>query len=175
MKKITFIRHGESTANANGVYAGHLDVGLTTRGQMQAVLAAVQVKQDSVDAIYASPLQRTRHTAQFVAEHTSGHLLTHNDLIERKLGVFEGKPYSKEAMAALNSDASIHQVESLPDLFARAQRVLHWLENNRHSHIVLVSHGSFGRMFEAVMHNKAWQDFHEVAVIPNAKPLVFTL
>lgn len=61
---LIFVRHGESSANGKGVFAGHLDLPLSERGRQQAEETARYIKENyPVDAIYSSDLQRAFETA----------------------------------------------------------------------------------------------------------------
>lgn len=65
MTKLVLIRHGRSTANADGVLAGRMpgvsldDVGRRQAEQLRALLAGAQVT-----AAYTSPVERCRQTAE---------------------------------------------------------------------------------------------------------------
>ena len=63
MKKITFIRHGESAANAGGISQPNANIPLTERGIQQAQMIADQW-QDSPSQVYVSEFIRTKQTAQ---------------------------------------------------------------------------------------------------------------
>lgn len=62
------LRHGESTANAAGLFTGVLDVGLTERGFREARTAAKLITAAGVrpDVTYVSELRRTRQTAEIL-------------------------------------------------------------------------------------------------------------
>ena len=63
-----FLRHGESEANALGLFAGRrVDSPLTHRGRLQARRAAEGLPRD-LDWIVSSPLQRARATAEIVRD-----------------------------------------------------------------------------------------------------------
>lgn len=63
MKKITFIRHGESAANAGGISQPNANIPLTERGIQQAQMIADQW-QDTPSQVYVSEFIRTKQTAQ---------------------------------------------------------------------------------------------------------------
>ncbi|KJV10577.1 hypothetical protein VZ95_03985 [Elstera litoralis] len=92
-----FIRHGETDYNRRGVRCGgDIDIPLTAQGAAQAKAAAEQLLADGLrpDAIFVSPLQRTRRTAEILAE-TLGFtepLIPHEGLRERRLGDWNGQP-----------------------------------------------------------------------------------
>lgn len=69
--QLVLLRHGESTANAAGVFTGVWDVPLTARGRGQARRAASLLVENHVvpDLVIASPLLRAKQTIEvFVAE-----------------------------------------------------------------------------------------------------------
>lgn len=69
MTKIILIRHGESMANSEGIFAGHLDVDLSPKGELQAQKTAEYIAQNyKVDKVMASDLKRAFCTANCVSE-----------------------------------------------------------------------------------------------------------
>lgn len=67
------IRHGESYINIpveGGRSRDELDVGLTEKGQNQALAVATWMKQQvpNIDALYSSTMKRAQETAQFLAD-----------------------------------------------------------------------------------------------------------
>jgi probable phosphoglycerate mutase len=89
------VRHGETSANLDGVWHGSTDTALTQNGHAQARRVAEFLKSDCSDAgaIYASPLQRARHTAEPIACALGLELRIADDLREFDLGTWEGKTY----------------------------------------------------------------------------------
>ncbi len=66
--KLLLVRHGESEWNRLGRYAGQHDVPLSEQGKQQARRLAERLKSEPLAAIYTSPLQRARDTANAIAE-----------------------------------------------------------------------------------------------------------
>jgi probable phosphomutase (TIGR03848 family) len=65
MTTVLLIRHGRSTANTAGVLAGRTPgVNLDERGESQALELAARLMPVHIDAVVASPLERTRQTAE---------------------------------------------------------------------------------------------------------------
>lgn len=63
------IRQGESVLNAQGRHQGQITGSpLTSKGKIQAQEAAEKLTDKSIDYIFASPLLRTRQTAEIIAE-----------------------------------------------------------------------------------------------------------
>ncbi len=84
---LVLVRHGESTANADGRLLGRSDVPLTARGERQAAAAARAL--GGIDAVRSSPLRRARDTA---AEFCQVEQLTIDDRwVEVDYGELEGR------------------------------------------------------------------------------------
>lgn len=64
MTRLILIRHGQSLANADDLFAGHSDFDLSDFGRRQARRAAEYLlRRERIDRIYASDLLRAYHTA----------------------------------------------------------------------------------------------------------------
>lgn len=65
---LVLLRHGESSANALGLFTGDLDVGLTALGRSQSTLAGRLLRSSGIDLhrVLCSPLTRARETAGIV-------------------------------------------------------------------------------------------------------------
>ncbi|MCU1444568.1 2,3-bisphosphoglycerate-dependent phosphoglycerate mutase [Cryobacterium sp.] len=66
---LVLLRHGQSTANAAGLFTGILDPGLSVSGAAEAAAAAALLRANDLvpDAVLVSPLQRASQTAAIVA------------------------------------------------------------------------------------------------------------
>lgn len=90
--KLILIRHGESIANKYGIYQGQsYDIGLTPKGKCQAELVAKRLKDFNIQAIYTSPLQRARETAEIIATEYKLSIIVDKNLIEISHGKWEGE------------------------------------------------------------------------------------
>ncbi|MBV9228560.1 MAG: histidine phosphatase family protein [Chloroflexi bacterium] len=69
MNTIYLVRHGENPANLNSEFSYKLvDYSLTPKGRLQAQQTAEYFRDKNIHEIYASPLKRTRETAEIIAE-----------------------------------------------------------------------------------------------------------
>lgn len=84
------IRHGESLANANKIYAGQTDMDLTDFGRDQARAAAQYFKDEEITAIYSSDLKRAYNTALAHSELHSLPVIKCENLREVHVGEWEG-------------------------------------------------------------------------------------
>jgi broad specificity phosphatase PhoE len=92
---LVLVRHGETSANLEGVWHGSTDTALTERGRRQAerVAAFLAGGHTETRALYASPLQRAQHTAAPIAAALGLEVRVDPDLVEYDLGSWEGKSY----------------------------------------------------------------------------------
>lgn len=65
--RLILVRHGESEWNRIGRYQGQLDAPLSELGLRQAEALANRLANEKLEAIYSSPLQRARRTADAIA------------------------------------------------------------------------------------------------------------
>lgn len=90
------IRHGQSTANAQGIWQGQLDYPLSHLGRSQARYAGDALLNEEIDSFYASPLSRAFETAEIVARASgfTGDIVAVPGLTERGGGLFEGNTWA---------------------------------------------------------------------------------
>jgi len=86
--RILVVRHGQSTWNADGRWQGQADPPLSELGVAQAEAAAGSV--ETVDAIWASDLERARHTAAILATPHRLDVVAEPRLREREAGEWTG-------------------------------------------------------------------------------------
>ncbi|MFI5612332.1 bifunctional RNase H/acid phosphatase [Amycolatopsis sp. NPDC051903] len=103
--RVLLLRHGQTEMSIDRRYSGRGDVPLTERGQSQAAAAAKRlaampglVGEDGEAApIVASPLTRTKQTAQAVADALGTRFVTHPGFIETDFGAWEGLTFTEAA------------------------------------------------------------------------------
>ncbi|MFN4312908.1 MAG: histidine phosphatase family protein [Chitinophagaceae bacterium] len=87
--RVFLLRHGETFWNADGNrYCGRTDIGLTEKGMAQAHMVKTQLARTDLAAVYSSPLQRARITAEIAS---GKDVLTDDRIIEADFGQWEGK------------------------------------------------------------------------------------
>jgi broad specificity phosphatase PhoE len=87
---ILLARHGETDWNRDKRFQGHADPPLNEHGRRQAQELAQQLAPDPPEAVYASPLQRARETAEIVAARLGLPVGTHSGLREVDVGSWSG-------------------------------------------------------------------------------------
>ena len=144
-----FLRHGEHGLLGK-VLAGRMPgVGMTERGRAEIASQAERLAREKIAAIYASPLQRTRETAEIVSARLSLSIEFRDDLLELDFGEWTGATFDAiradprwQAWSTQRSLAAIPGGESMRAVQQRIVAAMIEL-NERHLHetVVLASHG----------------------------------
>lgn len=94
--KVIVVRHGETFGNLSHVVESRTHGRLTYYGMEQAQAAAYQLKDESIDIVYCSNLQRCVDTALILADyHPTATLVPVHQLRERNQGDYEGKRWEE--------------------------------------------------------------------------------
>jgi broad specificity phosphatase PhoE len=168
MANIFIVRHGQDEDNAAGILNGRRDMPLTELGHKQAKIAGEKLKDNKIDVIYCSPLQRTRQTAEIIGKEIGiNNVITLDDLVERNFGVMTGKPVADIPKYAGNKVLKTEHVlyflevegsETFPQVLARAKRVLDWVQAKHPAeNVLLATHGDLGKMIRAAFHGWTWE------------------
>lgn len=152
--EILIIRHGQTAWNKQKRYQGHSDIPLNEKGELQAQALAEALKQEKLDAIISSDLQRARKTAEEIARWHGLPVKLDRDLRERCYGIFEGMqleeierdyPEDLARWQAADPDQILphgeRESESLRQFYHRAQSALHrWAEQHPGQRVAVVAH-----------------------------------
>lgn len=163
MKRLYFVRHGESEANASKIWSPY-DSPLTDLGRWQAQAAGCDARVRGLDfgLIVSSPQPRALETARFIAEET-GHKLpiqTWALLAERNWGNLAGQPehHYFEQGGTLEGLNNLDSVEHIGNVQIRAANALALLHEQEEQNILLVGHGDFGRALVREINEQHWQE-----------------
>lgn len=89
MKQMIFLRHAKTRMNKEGRFCGKIDVGITEEGKRQAEKLRETFKEYHFDAIYCSPLKRTKQTLEAIFPNQE--FIEEDGFTEISLGDWEGK------------------------------------------------------------------------------------
>lgn len=145
------MRHGESEANAAGVFAGQTDSPLTPKGREQAKVVAGALQPVHFDRIVTSPLSRTKDTAAVIAAGRGIPVEAFDDLKEIDVGIAAGKPFDElRGLPGATGDDGWRQWpggESLDQVLTRSLRVIDRLvAESPGKTICIVGHGGVTRI-----------------------------
>lgn len=150
MKKLYFMRHGESEYNHLGLFAGRTETPLTDRGKNQARSAGESARKLHIDYIVSSPSSRALDTARIVAGaigYSKDEIQQDDSFNERFFGVLEGQPWDPN----LDLD-NIPNVETSQALLERVNRGYEKLRLLPVGNVLIVSHGATGRALRHIIH-----------------------
>lgn len=95
IRRVIFIRHGETVDNARGVAQGWSDSALTPRGVEQVEKLAARIAAMQPTSVYASTLMRARTTAERVAAAVRLPVTLIEELREMHCGEWEGQNFER--------------------------------------------------------------------------------
>lgn len=204
--KFYIVRHGQTDWNNLGLNQGWSDTPLNALGQFQALKARDTLRDVRFDIAYSSPLQRAAKTCQIILGRTIpdksifdnldledaielNHIYRrHNDLnancyiyymedlIERGLGVFEGKEGTRihEISWKDGFNADRFKMESVPHMFRRVDRVLKQIQIDtlanygEDAKILITSHAGILRIVDYVLRGGTEQGLFYSALYDSA-------
>jgi probable phosphoglycerate mutase len=145
------IRHGESTYNAQGRIQGHLNIPLSELGRRQAAALAEVCRDWGAEALFCSPLQRARETAEPIATAAALSIQEEPRLIEIKVGIFQG--HSRDELDRIcpgeyalwrsgDPDYAVPGGESRRALMQRGHAILQSISQCDYGSVIIVSHGA---------------------------------
>ncbi|EGG41797.1 phosphoglycerate mutase [Candidatus Nitrosarchaeum limnium SFB1] len=151
MGSVIFLRHGQAKNNIERILTGRTPgVPLTEKGIEQAEKAAKFLEHMNISAIYSSPIERAKHTAEIVGKHNSLDVTIDDRLIELDMGKFTGVPYDEifsshgnVFMKFYNGELEIahNGVETFSEVKKRVLGIVdHVVENHPDQNVVLVTH-----------------------------------
>lgn len=154
---VYLLRHGETDMNADGNrYSGITDAILTEKGIKQALAAGELLAGKNIAALFASPLQRSRRTAELLG--LSLPVVVDERLTEMNFGSWEGKTREEfiaedpESWRKWNEDPDVNPAGGDGDT---AKTVTDRLEDffnekfreYRGRNIVVVGHNGINRLY----------------------------
>jgi probable phosphoglycerate mutase len=143
------LRHGEHELQRQIVAGRTPGIGLSARGRAEIACIAERLAGETVAALYSSPLQRTRESAEIIAARLALPLAFHDDLIELDFGEWTGSTFDAiradprwEPWRTHRSLASIPGGESMRQAQRRAvEAMFEIIAQHPDETVVAVSHG----------------------------------
>ena len=148
---IIFLRHAQAKNNTERILAGRTEgVPLTKTGIEQAEQIAKYLKPLDISAIYSSPIERAKHTAEIVAENNSFDYQLDDRLTEIDMGRFTlmnyddmFAKYGNVFLKFYENDPVIaeHKVETFPNVRKRVLDIVDYvIKKHGNQNVVLVTH-----------------------------------
>ncbi len=162
LQELLLVRHGQSTANAKGIWQGQMEFPLSEWGRVQAALAGLGLSGEPFEGLYSSPLSRAFETAQIIRDRAgfAGEVVPVDGLSERRGGILEGHTWAeqeqrnpelaKKFLAIPEEERwALVGAETDDEVIARFEEALSSIRalHPGGSRIVVVSHGGVMRAF----------------------------
>lgn len=163
---IDYLRHGETEDLAIHKRRSRQDTPLTDTGLAEARAAASRIKEEGIeyDLIICSPLERTRRTAETIAEvlgYPTDKIEFLLDLREREWGIAEGMLNTSIQKRWPDGFDTVPFAENEAELHYRAQTVVRRLLQRPEPRILVVGHGTLGRQLRDVANNQQGSNLND--------------
>lgn len=171
------IRHCQSAGNADGRFQGRFDAPVNEAGEKQLALLALRFRNEHLDAIYSSPLQRAYRTAEAVNQFHGLPIHTDDALLETDMGRLQnallteiGRDYPQ---VAYNWDhapdlCAFPGGETMAQVYARTEGAIRRIvEENPGKTVAVVTHGGVIRCLNALVEHGSLLGLRQSAVFGN--------
>ena len=160
--QLVLLRHGQTEWSASGKHTGRTDIALVPEGEIQAKAAGAALVDYEFGAVFASPLQRARHTAELagfpdaiidenVMEWDYGPIEGHT---AKEISEFLGHEFEifADGVFVLTDNNAKFPGENLSDVAERAKAFIAEAEKflSKGQDVLVVAHGHFLRVLSAV-------------------------
>lgn len=166
----TFIRHGQTYWNKNGIMHGQYDIPLNENGIKQAKSISLELKSEHFDVCFSSPLTRAKKTAlQILYYHRNTKIIYDDRLKELNKGLLEGKHLNSEKILKDENKNLLlkYSIESKSDFFNRVKNLILYIESNyKNKNILIVAHSGTIKMcyfyfqYPKIELHKAYYNLH---------------
>jgi len=164
--RLIITRHGQTEENKLGILQGHLPGKLSELGLEQARKLALRLKNEKIDKIYSSDLDRAKDTAEIIAEyHPKADLILTKDIREKDLGDLTGKTRTELGFGI--EDLIVGFIESKTgetseQMFARAKVFIDQLKSHNSDETVLVvGHNGINKALLSVLMGKSPEELED--------------
>ncbi len=158
MKKVYFVRHGQSQGNVERVFQNP-QMELTELGHKQGQAVAKRLVKLKCDALVASPFVRAQQTAEYIASETNLTLETCEYFHELQQPIAI-RGLSKDSEEGLDYYKNFYKYFLQPEVYdegfenflliiERAKKCVAYILNHQAEAIAIVSHGTFINLLSA--------------------------
>jgi broad specificity phosphatase PhoE len=90
MSRVYLVRHGQTAWNVGEIFRGRADIPLDETGRQEVHLAGETLKDETLHAVYSSPLSRSMETAENIAKFHDISVTPLDAIIDVSYGEWEG-------------------------------------------------------------------------------------
>lgn len=181
MARLILVRHGQTNWNIEGKWQGHSDIPLNDVGKQQAESAANELRDEKIDHIYSSDLQRALDTATQINTFHQKPIIQDARLREQNLGRWEGIFHKDiatiypEEWANFMADPGNTEIvggESVGQLSARVTEAINEIaRKHTDENVMIVAHGLALAVFLCHVEKEPLEKAY-TKVPENAKPIL---
>lgn len=144
---VFLVRHGAAERQKEMLHGREPGVRLTRVGRTQAEAAAMRLREERIEAVFSSPLERTRETAEIIAAAAAVPLILAPALNEIEFGAWSGRHFAEltddPLWARWNADRGRTRAPGGERMSETAARTADWLaelDGESRVRIAAVSH-----------------------------------
>ena len=171
---LVYLRHGQTDWNVLGRIQGRTDIPLNSVGIEGAELAGRILAKYRFDAVYCSPLTRTRQTLEHACPGTSA--IYDPRLLEWSFGPYEGKIVPNNIFGKYWKIGCerVEGMELIEDVINRASSFYSEIkEKHGNERVLVVSHGGFSAALYATVYGVNAEESLSKYCLPNSTPVLF--
>jgi broad specificity phosphatase PhoE len=143
------LRHGEHVLRGRVLAGRSPGVGLSALGRAEIASVAERLAEEKIEGLYSSPLQRTRETAEILAQRLDLPIQYREDLLELDFGEWTGLTFDAvraderwRVWSSCRSIATVPGGESMRQVQERAVKALFELRQTHcEGTVLIISHG----------------------------------
>jgi len=170
MKKLYYVRHGQSEWNVADKICGSTDVPLTAFGHEQAIETGKNIIASGIkaDMILYSPLMRAADTAKHISEMTGIPAKPEPRLTEQNFGKWEGTSPRKNEAFMKDKGLFVSSYEGGESMLRLAQRIYNLLDEIKADDkvYILVAHNGIARVVQSYFYEMTNEEYAAFGV-PN--------
>lgn len=157
--RIIVTRHGETEENRDRVLMGHLPGVLSDLGKEQALRLAKRLKNEKIDLIVSSDLDRAFDTAKTVGEFHDAPLKSSEKLRERNLGVLQGKRFEPKGETGRFPEEDFDKYgESKNDMIIRSAKIINEIRGASKNDVLIVAHNGINKALIGILSGMEFED-----------------
>lgn len=147
MTQLLLVRHGITEYNNDRRFMGYSDIGLSAIGRQQIGRLGNYLKDEKIDAVYASDLKRTMMSAQIIIGKRDLNIIPCSELRELNYGICEGLTFGEisrdypdvaEKCVHFTLDLEFPQGERFREFIDRSSTFLERLKKHKSRDTILV-------------------------------------
>ncbi|RLJ00974.1 MAG: histidine phosphatase family protein [Candidatus Aenigmatarchaeota archaeon] len=146
--KLLIVRHGETEYNVKKIFQGTLNEKLNQKGVEQANKLSLRLKDEKIDVIFSSTLDRAKKTAEIINKYHNLEIQFKEELKEKNFGDLQGKSWDELCDIVKKSGVEFHKYKPLNgESGVEAQkRIVDFLykiiEQHSEKTVLFVTHGA---------------------------------